>query len=94
MGSFQASVAAHDNHASYYTASNETSGHPGDKWGWAAQLALSIKNISIGAGDTINVSRVYTNGATRYNIKDLVPNAWAMYGAPVCRDPIRARALR
>ncbi|MDU1669099.1 MAG: porin, partial [Bradyrhizobium sp.] len=42
-GLFQASFAAHDNHTGYYGAS-ETSGHPGDKWGWAAQLALSIKN--------------------------------------------------
>ena len=46
-------------------------GHPDDKWGWAGQLALSIKNIPTGAGDTINVQGVYTDGATRYNIQDL-----------------------
>ena len=44
---------------------------PYDKWGYAVQLALSIKNIPTGPGDTINVQGVYTNGATRYNIQDL-----------------------
>jgi hypothetical protein len=81
-GLFQASVAAHDNHVAYYSpAGVETNGHPDDKWGWAAQLALSIKNIPTGAGDTINVQGVYTNGATRYNIQDLTQaGASAMYG--------------
>ena len=40
-------------------------------WGFAGQLALSIKNIPTGPGDTINVQGVYTDGATRYNIQDL-----------------------
>ncbi|SPP98321.1 porin [Bradyrhizobium vignae] len=78
-GLVQASVAAHDNHAGYYGA-DETTGHPGDKWGWAAQLALSIKNIPTGAGDTINVSGVYTNGASRYNFQDLMASTYAIYG--------------
>ncbi|MBB4363084.1 hypothetical protein GGD65_004117 [Bradyrhizobium sp. CIR18] len=78
-GLLQASVAAHDNHAGYYGA-DETTGHPGDKWGWAAQLALSIKNIPTGAGDTINVSGVYTNGASRYNFQDLMASTYAIYG--------------
>jgi len=69
-GVFQASVAAHDNHAAYY-GGTELTGHPDDKWGWAGQLALQIKNIPTGAGDTINVQGVYTNGATRYNIQNL-----------------------
>ena len=74
-GLFQASVAAHDNHVAYYgtaaAGSTELSGHPDDKWGWAGALALSIKNIPTGAGDTINIQGVYTDGATRYNIQDL-----------------------
>src|SRR5882757_6697805 len=69
-GLFQASVAAHDNNAAYYGAS-ELTGHPDDKWGWAGQLALSINNIPTGVGDTINIQGVYTNGATRYNLQDL-----------------------
>ena len=41
-GLFQASVAAHDNHAGYYpvpTCGPEPNGHPDDKWGWAVALA-------------------------------------------------------
>ncbi|TMJ79438.1 MAG: porin [Alphaproteobacteria bacterium] len=82
-GLFQASVAAHDNHVAYYSPLGvEINGHPDDRWGWAAQLALSIKNIPTGAGDTINVQGVYTDGATRYNIQDLAGAAGAntIYG--------------
>ncbi|GAB1715899.1 MAG: porin [Nitrobacter sp.] len=68
-GLFQASVAAHDNNAAYYGAT-QTSGGPGDKWGWAGQIGLQIKNIPTGPGDTISVQGVYTDGATRYNIQD------------------------
>lgn len=78
-GLFQASVAAHDNHAAYYGAS-EVTGHPSDKWGWAGQLALSIKNLPTGAGDTINLTGVYTNGASRYNFHDFMSTTFAMYG--------------
>ncbi|MGJ4902973.1 porin [Bradyrhizobium sp. HKCCYLS2058] len=78
-GLFQASFAAHDNHTGYYGAT-ELTGHPADKWGWAAQLALSIKNIPTGPGDTINIQGVYTNGASRYNAQSLVPTTYAMYG--------------
>ncbi|MGJ4886619.1 porin [Bradyrhizobium sp. HKCCYLR20261] len=78
-GLFQASFAAHDNHTAYYGAT-EVTGHPADKWGWAAQLALSIKNIPTGPGDTINIQGVYTNGASRYNFHSLLPNNYAMYG--------------
>ncbi|MGY3487981.1 hypothetical protein ACVW1C_005864 [Bradyrhizobium sp. USDA 4011] len=79
-GLFQASLAAHDNHAAYYGAT-ELTGHPDDKWGWAGQLALSIKNIPTGPGDSINVTGVYTNGATRYNFHDSVANSFAKYGS-------------
>jgi len=78
-GLFQASVAAHDNHAAYY-GPTEVTGHPGDKWGWAGQLSLSIKNIPTGAGDTINMAAVYTNGASRYNFQDYMNTNYAMYG--------------
>src|SRR4051794_38383954 len=70
-GLFQASVALHENHAAYYGVNpllpaafgtafsgTELAGHPDDKWGWAGQLALSIKNIPTGAGDTINMQGV------------------------------------
>jgi len=69
-GLFQASIAAHDNNPAYYGATSLT-GHPDDVWGYAGALALSIKNIPTGPGDTINIQGVYTKGATRYNIQDL-----------------------
>ncbi|MBR0700337.1 porin [Bradyrhizobium diazoefficiens] len=78
-GLFQASVAAHDNHVAYYGA-NEVTGHPDDKWGWAVQLALSIKNIPTGAGDVINISGVYTDGASRYNFQNLAGGSYSMFG--------------
>ncbi|WP_448031574.1 porin [Bradyrhizobium liaoningense] len=79
-GLFQASVAAHDNHPGYYGAT-EVTGHPEDKWGWAVQLALSIKNIPTGAGDVINISGVYTEGASRYNFQELAATSYSMFGS-------------
>src|SRR5712691_5686389 len=78
-GLFQFSAVAHDNHAGYYGA-NETFGHPSDKWGWAVQGALSIKNIPTGPGDSLNLQGVYTDGATRYNFQSLFPTSIAMFG--------------
>ncbi len=77
-GLFQFSAVAHDLHAAYYGAT-EATGHPDDKWGWAAQAALSIKNIPTGPGDTINVQAVYTDGATRYNFQSLFPQSFFMF---------------
>ena len=60
---------------------NIPQGHPDDKWGFAVQGALTLNNIPTGLGDTINVSGVYTNGATRYNIQDLASQtgAWSSF---------------
>jgi len=83
-GLFQASAAAHNLHASYYGATgtlNENNGHPSDVWGWAGMLALSIKNIPTGPGDTINVDASYANGASRYVIGGVSPNNFAMFGS-------------
>jgi porin-like protein len=81
-GLFQASFAAHDNHAGYYSnlGATELSGHPEDKWGWAAQLSLSIKNIPTGPGDVLNVQAIYTDGASRYNFQSLANTNYALYG--------------
>jgi hypothetical protein len=78
-GLLKFSAVAHNNHVSYY-GTTEPSGHPGDKWGWAVQGALSIKNIPTGPGDVINMQAVYTDGASRYNFQSLMPTAFAMYG--------------
>lgn len=83
-GLFQASAVAHENHAGYYGA-DETTGHPSDKWGWAGQLAWSIKNVPTGAGDTVNMSAVYTNGASRYNFQEYMSSTFAVYGGAAGR---------
>ena len=79
-GAFQVTAAAHNNRAAYY-GGTEVSGAPSDKWGWAAQAALSIKNLPTGAGDTLNMQAVYTDGATRYNFQSLATTNFAMYGS-------------
>jgi len=78
-GLAQVSVAAHDNHVAYYGATEPT-GHPDDKWGFAVQGALSIKNVPTGPGDSLNLQAVYTDGASRYNFQSLFPATMAMYG--------------
>ena len=77
-GMIQLSAVAHNIHAAYYGAT-EITGHPTDKWGFAVQGALTIKNIPTGVGDTINVQAVYTDGASRYNFQNLAPQNFAMY---------------
>jgi hypothetical protein len=77
-GLAQISVAAHDMHPAWYGAT-EITGHPADKWGWAIQGSLSIKNIPTGAGDSINLQAVYTDGASRYNFQSLFPQTFFMY---------------
>ncbi|MBR1085919.1 porin [Bradyrhizobium manausense] len=77
-GLAQLSVVGHDIHSGYYGAT-EPSGHPSDKWGWAVQGSLSIKNIPTGAGDSINLQAVYTDGATRYNFQSLFPQSFFMF---------------
>jgi hypothetical protein len=81
-GTAKFSVAAHDNHVAYY-GPTEFFGHPDDKWGFAVQGALSLKTDWIAAGDTLNVSGVYTDGATRYNFQNLAAGygAWQTYGS-------------
>ncbi|HWW46518.1 MAG TPA: porin [Xanthobacteraceae bacterium] len=79
-GLFQLSVAAHQVRASYYNPALETSGHPGDTWGFAVQGGLSLKNLPTGPGDSINLTVSYANGASRYVIGGVSPNSFAMYG--------------
>ena len=56
------------------------------------RAALQFKNIPTGAGDTINLQAVYTDGATRYNLQSLVPQTSRCSVAPACRAPTRALA--
>ncbi|MEH2485939.1 porin [Bradyrhizobium sp. AZCC 2230] len=77
-GLAQFAVAAHDLHPGYY-GTTEPTGHPSDKWGWAVHGALSIKNIPTGAGDSINLQAVYTDGDSRQNFQTLFPQQFSMY---------------
>jgi hypothetical protein len=92
-GLVQLSVAAHDNNVAYYTGVGEPSGHPDDKWGFAVQGALQIKNIPTGAGDDIKVQGVYTDGATRYNIQDLAGSAGAAVNYSGTGNPLAYNSL-
>ena len=87
-GLAQIAVAAHDNHVAYY-GPTEITGHPDDKWGFAVQGALSIKNIPTGPGDTVNMTAVYTDSASNYNFQFLFPGTGALYGG----SGIAAQAL-
>jgi Porin subfamily len=77
-GTFKASFAAHNNTPGYWGAS-EATGHPNDNWGFAVQAALGLKNLPTGAGDTLNIQAVYTDGATRYNLQSLAAVGYSMY---------------
>jgi hypothetical protein len=86
-GLFQLSAVAHNNHPAYYAGLGvppaisglEPAGHPEDKFGFAVQAALSIKNLPTGAGDSLNLQAVYTDGASRYNFQSLFPQTFAIY---------------
>ena len=78
-GLFQLAAAAHNLNTAYYGATEPT-GHPSSKWGFAVQGALSIKNIPTGAGDSLNLQAVYTDGATNYTFGNVFfPRNFAMY---------------
>jgi Porin subfamily len=88
-GLFQVSAAAHEVDASYNilgaggvpTNLSEISGHPGTKWGGAAQVALNIKNIPTGAGDDLKIEASYALGDTKsvFSTASTTPN-FAMFG--------------
>jgi hypothetical protein len=88
-GLFQVSAAAHEVDASYNilgaggvpTNLSEISGHPGTKWGGAAQVALNIKNIPTGAGDDLKIEASYALGDTKsvFSTAGTTPN-FAMFG--------------
>ena len=76
---FQVSAIAHDIHAAY-NGTTEPTGRPSDKWGWAVQAALSIKNIPTGPGDSINMQAVYADGATHMAFGNISwPTNFSMY---------------
>jgi Porin subfamily len=95
-GLFQISAAAHDVHAGYNVpgqalptvfvggvsqANGIDFGHPSDKWGGAASVALQIKNIPTGAGDDIKLEGSWSLGASKYVLGTSSgdPSSFAIY---------------
>jgi hypothetical protein len=79
-GLFQLSAAAHQIRAGNPIS---ISGVPGDAWGFAVQAGLSLKNLPTGAGDSINVSVGYADGASRYVVGGVSPDSYAIGNAAV-----------
>jgi hypothetical protein len=46
---------------------NQTSGHPADKFGWAATVGFALVNVFGMAGDSLGAQAVYSKGAVGYN---------------------------
>ena len=76
-GLFQLSAAAHQLRAGNAVAAS-LSPVPSDAWGFAVQAGLSLKNLPTGAGDSINVSVGYADGASRYIIGGVSPDSYAI----------------
>ncbi|MGB3043837.1 MAG: porin [Xanthobacteraceae bacterium] len=79
-GLFQLSAAAHQLRAGNALS---ISGVPGDAWGFAVQAALSLKNLPTGAGDSINVSVGYADGASRYIVGGVSPDSYSIGNSSV-----------
>jgi len=79
-GLFQLSGVAHQIRAGEAIS---ISGVPGDAWGYAFQVGLSLKNLPTGAGDSINVSAGYANGASRYIIGGVSGDSYAIGNSSV-----------
>ncbi|HEY0233833.1 MAG TPA: porin [Afipia sp.] len=65
-GLIQVSGAAHQVRAGYDDPTGNNFNAPGDKWGYAVNLGLQLKNLPTGPGDDIKFSVGYTEGALRY----------------------------
>jgi Porin subfamily len=56
-----------------------TSGHPADKFGWAASLGFTLVNVFGMAGDSMGAQGVYSQGAIGYNTTNF--GASSIYGS-------------
>jgi hypothetical protein len=64
-GSAQVMGAVHQVNATYYDVT-PASGHPDDKWGFAAGGGIKLNAPMIGQGDFFQAQVTYTEGAARY----------------------------
>ncbi|WP_271567332.1 porin [Bradyrhizobium sp. CCBAU 11386] len=88
-GLFQARLSQH----ATMTVRTKRLDMPLTSGGWAGQLALSIKNIPTGAGDTINLQAAYANGAINFGVNENIPASWAMYGNSARTDAYQSMGL-
>jgi hypothetical protein len=71
-GSVQLMGAAHDASTSYYGGQNGFtplgvySGHPNDKWGWAAGVGARFNTPMFGPGDYLQFQGTYSEGAIKF----------------------------
>ncbi|MBI3700276.1 MAG: porin [Afipia sp.] len=72
----QFSGAAHANHAAYY-GTTEPSGHPSDKYGYAASVGLQLKNLPTGPGDKLSLDGTWSKGGIKYLISGVTGTATA-----------------
>src|SRR5262245_22448265 len=84
-GSAAIAGALHEVNANYYINSSsvvnpEGSGHPDDKWGWAAMAGLRLNAPFIGTGDYLQLQAIYTQGALRYLFQNPNNNWWIQNG--------------
>src|SRR5262249_31403582 len=90
-GSAAIAGALHDVNAAYYLGNQSTpvgvfspegSGHPDDKWGWAAMAGLRLNTpwllnwLGSGQGDYLQLQGIYTQGALRYIFFNPSNNNW------------------
>jgi hypothetical protein len=73
-GLFQLSVAAHQLNVGEQLILG--SPVPSDAWGFAVQGGISLKNLPTGAGDSINFTATYADGASRYVIGGVTGDAF------------------
>jgi hypothetical protein len=87
-GSAQIMAAAHEVNASYYGAASAnsttlqpTTGHPGDKWGFAVAAGLRLNFPMIAQGDYFQTQVNYTQGALKYIFQTPNSNWGSVEGA-------------
>jgi hypothetical protein len=64
-GTAQLSAAVQQNRALYYTPTDDRTGNPDDRFGFAVQGAVQVK-LPWAAGDTFTMQASYSEGATAY----------------------------
>jgi hypothetical protein len=69
-----ASAVLHDASGGYY-GNLEGSGHPGDKFGWAATVGFTLTNVFGLQGDSLAGQGVWSRGAAGYATSDFGPTA-------------------